>query len=70
MSTVGHRRAAGPREVRLLDGVNLVSLAVLFVCLVAIAVMLVGIAVRGTTPLVLLAPVALGFVAILDLRRR
>lgn len=70
MSMVAHRRATPARDRSFLDRVNLVSLAVLFLCIVAIALMLIGIATRGTTPLVVIPPVAVGFWAILDLRRR
>lgn len=49
--------------------IDTVSLAVLFLAIVAIAVVLVGIAERGTSPLVLIAPTLLGCWAIVSLRR-
>lgn len=60
-----HRRNGGPPR----GSIDLVSLAVFFVALVAVALLLVGIATRDTNPLLLLPPTALGFVAILGLRR-
>ncbi len=68
MSMTHHRRAPSRRSV--LDGVNLVSLAVLFIALIAAALMLIGTAVRGSSPLLLVVPVVLGTFAILDLRER
>jgi len=48
--------------------VNLTSVALLFVAVVAIAVGLIGIAVRGTPPWTLIAPILLGVYSILTLR--
>lgn len=64
--TLTHHPHSQSRHARPIDPL---SLAVLFVCLVAIALMLVGIAARGTTPIVLIAPTLLGCVAIAGLRR-
>lgn len=69
MSTVDHHPSTRRRERGALDGINLVSLAVLLVGLVAIALMLIGVALRGTSPWLLALPVALACVAILDLRQ-
>lgn len=49
---------------------DLISLAVLFAACAAIALVLVGVAVRGNSPLWLLPPLVLGAVAILHLRPR
>lgn len=49
--------------------VDLTSAAALFIAIVAISVSLIGIAVRGTTPFVLILPTLLGCWAILTLRR-
>ncbi|PTU57173.1 hypothetical protein DBB34_05350 [Sphaerisporangium cinnabarinum] len=49
---------------------NLISVAVLFVAIVATALMLIGIAERGTNPGFILIPVAVAVVAILDIRER
>jgi uncharacterized membrane protein len=48
---------------------DVVSLAVLFVAIVAIALSLVGVAERGTSPLVLIAPLLVGCAAIIGLLR-
>ena len=66
MTMIRHHRR---RRRSFLDGVDLLSLALLFVALVATTLALIGIAVRGTTPLVLILPVALGVWSILSLRR-
>jgi hypothetical protein len=47
---------------------NLDSLALLFVCVVSVALALIAVALRGSTPLALLPAVVLGVVAILRLR--
>ena len=49
--------------------IDLVSLAILFVAVVAIALILVGVAVRGTSSIFVVFPMLLGFWAILGLRR-
>lgn len=49
--------------------VNLASAATLFVAVVAIAVGLIGIAVRGTTPWIMVFPTLLGVYAILTMRK-
>jgi hypothetical protein len=49
--------------------INLVSLATLFIAIVAIALVLVGTATRGTTPLLVLPGMIVGAKAILDLRK-
>lgn len=51
-----------------LKGVDLVMLAMLMVALVAIALGLIGVASRGTTPLVLIPAVAAAAFAITHLR--
>ena len=48
---------------------DLVSLAVLFVCIVAIALLLVSVIREGSSILLVLAPTAVGVAAILNLRR-
>ena len=69
MATALQPQANSPGHKRPPSRINLVSVAVLFIAIVAIALMLVGIAVRGSSPLFLLFPVALGVFCILDLRK-
>lgn len=69
MAMVNHQHVVGQRDRKSHAGIDLVSLAVLLVALVAIVLVLVGVAARGTTPLTLLPPIALGLVAILNLRK-
>jgi hypothetical protein len=49
--------------------IDLVSLGVLFVAIVAIALILVGVVSRGTSPVWVAFPTLLGLWAILSLRR-
>lgn len=68
MTMVQDRRHR-PRESNALNNVNLISAAVLFVAIVSAALCLVGIAIRGTTPFVLIPSVVAGILGILNLRR-
>ena len=52
-----------------LDSVDLVSLSILLVALVAVALGLIGVALRGTTPLVVIPPLLLGCWGIATLRK-
>lgn len=54
----------------LLSQVDLVSLAVVLVALVAIVLCLIGVAVRETSPLVIVPPLILAFWGIVTLRKR
>lgn len=51
------------------NGLDHVSIGVLFVCVVAIVLVLVGVATIGTSPLAIILPTLVGFWAILKLRR-
>lgn len=50
--------------------VDLFAVAMLFVAISLITLALVGIAVRGSSPLFVLPPIALGVRAILDLEKK
>lgn len=68
MPTIHQHRQNHPARITL-ENVSLISLAVLFVSIVAIALALIGVAVRGTTPLVAIPPLAVGCWAILTIRK-
>lgn len=63
-----HHQEIRPRQNRT-RGIDLVSLVVLFLAVVAIAIGLVGIGLRGTEPWILIPPMLLGCFAILGLHR-
>lgn len=50
--------------------INLVALAVLFLALVALALCVTGVLIRGTAPWVVLPPTFLGALAIANLREK
>lgn len=50
--------------------IDLFSLAMLFVAIVLVALALIGVAERGTSPFVVIPPMALGFRAILNLGKK
>jgi uncharacterized RDD family membrane protein YckC len=56
------------RHSSLIDGIDLTSLAVLFTAVVAIALILVGAAQEGTSPMLIVFPTLLGIWAIFNLR--
>lgn len=58
-----HREQGSPRQV------SLSSAALLFISIVSIALVLIGVAVRGSTPLALVPAVLVGCLAILTLRK-
>lgn len=60
-----HRRSGRKSEPR----VNLLSVAVLMVALVGIALVLIGVARSGSSPLWVLPPMALAFWCIMTLRK-
>lgn len=66
MTTIRHHHHASPTRHNKLDTVSLVML---FIAVVAIAVGLVGIAIRGTAPWILIGPTLLGCWAIVRLNR-
>lgn len=65
MTTMNHR-IQKPTDKKTYDPFSLVLLLIAFV---AIAVMLIGIATRGTTPWILIAPLTLASSAIFTLAR-
>lgn len=69
MATVDQRHASSRPNRGLRDDLDLLSLAVVFVAVVGVALALVGIAVRGTNPVVLIVPVLVGVLGILGLRK-
>jgi hypothetical protein len=50
-------------------GLDYVSLGILFLCVVAIILVLVGVATIGTNPLAIILPALVGFWAITTLKR-
>ena len=66
--TTTHPRSSSHRSQQHTGGVDLVSLAVLFTCSVAIALVLVGVARSGTDPIFLAFPTLISIWAILNLR--
>ena len=70
MATITHRSSTDPRDVgSRRSQIDLFSLALLFLAIAALALGLVGVAVRGSTPLGLAPGLALGVYAILHLRK-
>ena len=67
--TTTHPRPVRRQPKRHDEGIDLVSLAVLFTSAVAIALVLVGAARSGTDPVFVMFPLLLGIWAILNLRR-
>jgi F0F1-type ATP synthase assembly protein I len=64
--TIRHHQHQSPTRHKRLDSVSLVML---FIAVVSVAVGLVGIAVRGTAPWILIGPTLLGCWAIVRLNR-
>lgn len=62
-----HRKSHTPKRSE--NGLDHISAAVLFVCVIAIALVLVGVATIGTSPLAIILPTLVGFWAILTLIR-
>jgi hypothetical protein len=67
--TTMHPRPANHRPKPFVGELNLVSLAVLFTCCVAIALVLVGVVRSGTAPVFVVFPTLVSVWAILTLRR-
>lgn len=66
--TIRNHHGRGPRQSKT-KTIDLVSLTVLFVCVVGIALGLVGVGTRGTEMWVLIPPTIVGCFAILNLNR-
>lgn len=70
MTMVRHHRVSPPPEpVSHRSGIDLVSLAVLFVAVVAIALVLLAVATHDSSPYFVIPPMLLGCWAILTLRK-
>ena len=67
MMTAAHHRQRphNPRQNRATYG----NVAIIFVLAVALALVLVGVAVRGTSPLALVLPTVIAFITIASMRR-